>query len=162
MEYEKVQENISKINYYKKILKIRETVWTQELCKQFKLKYKKWLKILDYCVVFIIVLSICTILITNFMVIKSKPKEEIKFYEANKELAKTVGYETDKIVQKQYDIWFIITLYWIIYIGVYIWNRITITYKWQLWLLTILLIYGGVMVGRDFLNDFGLWLGYIL
>lgn len=129
--------------------------------KIFKKDHKKWFLVLDIAIVLIILMNLGALLITNALVVKQTPAEELHFVEVNPVVATSSGFQG---VPGGFFIMLQIirtALAWTLLIFMYIYRRNKIYNIDQLYILTFYILFLSILLGTDFVNDLGFALGKI-
>ena len=128
--------------------------------RSFKQENKKWIRIIDICLILVIIFNASAVFLTNVMVMKVYPNSTI--VEANPNIAKQGNFETTPEVQEKFSLSMYIATFWFILLSVYIYNRVVLFRKWQLYLLTSLVVMLLFLTGMDLINNLGYWFGSII
>lgn len=125
--------------------------------QSFKLKYKKWIRLLDIGLALVILFNISAIFLTNAMVVRVHPN--VTMVEANPAMAEAGNFETTPEAQSQFNVFKLLVFFWGAVVSVFIYNRAMLYRKWQLYLLTLLIVLLLFMTGLDLVGNLGYWFG---
>lgn len=138
--------------------KLKQTRY--DASKDYRANNKEWFKILDLFAILCILMNFGALLITNALVVKVDPDRN--FVEGNPTQCAWNGYscheEAASIIipiLKQMLLWAIIAFAYIYMRN----NTFNIT---GLWILTLIIAIYSIMLGFDFINDLGYYIGKIL
>ena len=143
---------------------------------EFCAKNRKMFIMLDIAVVFIVLFNFGAHALTNAMVMKEvrdDPTKEVTLYEMNPITANTGDYElhpevkenmekgtSELLVEYKGEIFFL--LYWLTATFLYVGYRRNATNYKQLTILTMIIMWYFVLLGWDFFNDLGYWIGGVM
>lgn len=138
--------------------KIREE--KRRLHKQFISANKTIFFYLDLMVLLMLLFNFGATTITNALVVKEKP--DVEFYELNPVVAENAGYvaheESGSFVRQLV----MFSFAWLILLSTYIYYRRTVFTEEGLTILIIMLALFFIVLGADFFNDFGYWIGGLI
>tara|TARA_Y100000310_G_scaffold272288_1_gene287168 strand:+ start:2875 stop:3354 length:480 start_codon:yes stop_codon:yes gene_type:complete len=154
-------DEIEYVKAKKKVKKIQK-----EWHNNYKKENKRTLRTLDIMVILILILHTGVIFMTNALVIKEIPPEDLVFIEAVPETAELYGYEAIKDEEGEYDRSFINGLKteavsWAILMAFYLMFRFTIRTEEGLGLLFFVVLLMASIVYLDFIHDAGFYFGRI-
>ena len=133
------------------------------LHKDLTSKYRKLFKMLDIMLICIILINFFSIALTNILVVKKESEvpleERMIIGEANIIQAKVNNYPLYEEAVKLFLAFLLNFIYWILLIACYIYYRRTIYTNRQLTILIIIAVYFVSLIGLDFFNNFGYYLG---
>lgn len=125
----------------------------RELVKE----YKKGLIIMDFLAIMCILLNFGAVYTTNYLV--AAETDDIKIVEANPVVADIDGFETNKEANKSYFQFIRFLLSWAVMIISYVYIRMRFYNKHQLIFLVGLTVVIFFMLGMDFANNLGYFMG---
>lgn len=145
-------------------------------------EYRKFFWFLDIVVVLILMSNFGAIALTQIMLTEDNYEKGIEpqHFEVNpvaaavgdfktlEEVAKEQGMTVQQVEQKQKEVNRMIKLaifagfYWVVLITLYIWQRTHIHSPYQLLMLTFVIAWYFTLMGMDFWNNFGLWIGDVM
>jgi len=160
MTYEEEFKKLEMVKLDKRMYKIKLRNHQLATSREFKLLNKKWIHILDIFVILIVLSNYGALFITNALVVKANP--EIQLQEANEIQAELNNYEKAEDGQTFMIAIFIQTIFWVILISVYLFNRAYLIGYGQLTVMTILVFYYFILLTLDFINNFGYLVGFWL
>lgn len=142
--------NIEKLKGEKKLLK-------EKSCLKFRKKHKRAFLFLDILLVTIILSNLGALLITNMLVVKVEP--EVEFREANPAAAEVHNFEVHPEANRVYFQFILFVSLWSILTGFYLLWRNRIDNNFMLNLFGIYIIFYGIALYTDFINNLGYLLG---
>jgi len=144
-----------KINKRNELKQLRK-----EASTDFRAKNKGWLRVLDILAILCILMNFGALFITGMLVVRADPDKG--FVEANPTQCDWNGWNCHQDAAQIF--WPIIRqlFLWGIIAGGYIYTRNNVFKINDLWILTLFLILYTVVIGADFINDLGLYLGKII
>lgn len=135
----------------------------KSLHKQFVQQNRNWFRALDILIVCVVLFNFGAVVLTQIMVFENNPDAQI--VELNPVMAELHGLPEpedremarDMIasIGKQFIIWFVL-------IGCYVHFRARVFTDELLLLVTVMVCYYFVIMGWDFFNDLGLWIGRLI
>ena len=125
--------------------------------KRFIKEHKTIIRILDIAMIFIILFNYGALTITNAMVLKKEPDRI--FYEVNPVVAESNDYVVHPKAQTKIKQLVRVFIAWAVLIGIYVYFRLTIMTTKDLIVLVCIVATWFMILGWDFVNDFGFWIG---
>lgn len=128
--------------------------------KEFREKNNGWIRTLDIIGIILILLNFGALFITGMLVVRADPSKG--FAEVNPTQCAWNGWSCHSDASQLF--WPIVRQFfvWAILIGLYIYARNTTFNITGLWILTAMMILYTVIIGADFINDLGLYIGKII
>jgi hypothetical protein len=148
-----VSEKVKQLFQFENEKKQLEWLIKQEkkkLHKKFIKDHKKLLLFFDIIIIASVLMNIGAVMITNALVPKEVPIEE-----ANPIQAKIHGYATSPEANAIYFKLLLQSAMWVFIISCYLFNRIHVSNKAELFSLILLVVWVGYIITYDFMNDFG-------
>jgi len=128
--------------------------------REFRSKNKTWFRTLDIIGIILIFLNFGALFMTGMLVVRADPDKG--FAEVNPTQCQWNGWSCHEDASKLF--WPIIRQFtvWALLIGLYIYSRNTTFNITGMWILTAMMIFYTVVIGADFINDLGLYIGKII
>lgn len=128
--------------------------------KWLRKQYPKWFKTLDILIILGMLMNFGALFITGVLVMKVAPDTELK--EANPTQCNWNGWSCHDNARQIFFSTVGLWLSWGILLAWYIINRFTVYNIPGMWMMTVAVILLVTILGADFTNDLGLYLGKIL
>lgn len=188
----KILKSEKKLDYQKEIINLDEKIKKEKLKtsyikrkenKDFIKNNRKWFMILDIAIVFIILFNLGALTITHALVMKTTPdqivtklnpitnqteefiikgSEPVVLKEINPIMAKSEGFIQHPESYKLFYSFLKLTIYWTILIFFYLFYRKRMDQYWKLEILTFYVLLYTIIMGTDFINDLGFWIGRLI
>lgn len=144
----------------KAILREELYVLKHDANKELKNNYRTWFRMLDILGIILILLNFGALFMTGVLVIKAQPTHT--FSEANPVQCAWNGWSCHTNWKDVFIPFLKQAFLWGIIIGAYIYSRNNTYSLTGLWFLTIMVLFITAILGWDFINDLGLYVGKII
>ena len=148
--------DLKKLNNIKEDFKQERNVLHKKLVERYTWAFKT----LDVLMIMVILMNFGAAFLTSLMVAKEKP--EMEFVEANPIQAEMKGYETTPEAKNMFYAFAIQATLWLVMIFCYIYWRCYAFTELHLILFSTVVIGYFLILGYDFWNNFGYYLGVSL
>ena len=129
----------------------------EEMHREIVREYRGFLLIADVMIIFVLLMNIGAVVMTNFLVAATEP--DLKFVEANPVQAENFGFETTEEAQKKYHGWIIQMLLYFALLLLYFYARLTFYTKTQFIVFIASITFVFYVIAWDFWNDLAFVLG---
>lgn len=153
-------KRVEKFRAYKSTERINLLKLRLDTNKGLRKEYHKWFRTLDVIMLIMLLMNFGALFMTGVLVMKVNPNIELK--EANPAQCKWNGWSCHENAKDLFPTIMKLLITWGVIAAWYIGNRYTIYSVGGLWMLTVALIILVMIIGMDFTNDLGLYVGKIL
>lgn len=130
--------------------------------KQIRKQYKKAFLICDILIVMIFLMNLSCLFMTNIMVTKTTPPEDLEFKEVNPITAYVGDFQEHPESKIRFPKEILYAICWGLILFGYLFSKYTIKSMFDYWTFIATVTFIFVFILRNFTNDFGYFVGVML